>query len=134
MRATLGELAERTPDDAEATLREAAAQARGIASAVQDYDLGGTVGDKGFDKGEVLRYFSARDELITGMTLYREAALLGAVAAELDQDVRGRCSGARSPSSRRPRRPWGASRPTTSRRSARPGSTRRTRRSRDCPA
>ena len=29
MRATLGELAERTPDDAEATLREAAAQARG---------------------------------------------------------------------------------------------------------
>ena len=47
------------------------------------------MGDKGFDKGEVLRYFSARDELITGMTLYREAALLGAVAAGLDQDVRG---------------------------------------------
>ena len=40
----------------------------------------GYLGGKGFDKGEVLRYLSARDELITGMTLY-QAALLGAVAA-----------------------------------------------------
>ena len=89
VRSTLGDLAEGTPEDAASTLREAAAQARGIANAVQDYDLAGSLTGKGFDKGEALRFLSARDELVAAMAIYREAALLGAVAAKLDPDVRG---------------------------------------------
>jgi hypothetical protein len=89
VRSTLGDLAEGTPKDAATTLREAAAQAKSVASAVQNYDLSGSLAGKGFDKGEVLRYLAARDELVTAMTLYREAALLGVVAAGLDPDVRG---------------------------------------------
>jgi hypothetical protein len=89
VRSTLGDLADGTPKDAAATLREAANQAKGVAGAVRDYGLAGSLAGKGFDKGEVLRYLAARDELVTAMTLYREAALLGVVAARLDPDVRG---------------------------------------------
>jgi hypothetical protein len=89
VRSTLGDLADGTPKDAADTLQEAANQAKGIANAILDYDLAGSVSGKGFDKGEVLRYLSARDELATAMTLYREAALLGVVASKLDPADRG---------------------------------------------
>jgi len=81
---TLAQLADRTPKAAMETLRTAANSAKTVSSEIDAYDLSGTIADKGFDKGEVLRYLSARDEILTSLTLMREAALLGVAAAKLD--------------------------------------------------
>ena len=88
IRSTLADLEKRTPEEAASSLREIATQSKAIADAVQKYALSESLADKGFDKGSVLRFLSARDEITTAMTLYREAALLGASAAKLDPQDR----------------------------------------------
>jgi hypothetical protein len=81
---TLTRLADRTPEAATETLQGAAADAKTVSEAIQGYDLSGTITGKGFDKGEALRFLAARDEIVTSLTLMREAALLGVAAARLD--------------------------------------------------
>ena len=93
MRSTLADLANGTPKDAAASLRQIATQSKVMADAVQKYALSESVAGKGFDKGSVLRFLSARDELTTAMTLYREAALLGTAAAKLDPKDRAEVLG-----------------------------------------
>jgi hypothetical protein len=90
--ATLGALAEagRIPEDAVSTLRAAAADARRVHDAVEAYALSGEVSGKGFRPEQVLRYLSARDELLTALSLYEEAARLGMAAARLDSEDRAR--------------------------------------------
>jgi len=84
VRGVLAGLAEDTPDDVVATLRDAAANARDVVDAIATYDLSRSLSDKGFDGAQVLRFLSARDELVTTINLTREAALLGVAAARLD--------------------------------------------------
>jgi hypothetical protein len=81
---TLTQLADRTPNAATEALRTAASDAKTVSDAIDGYDLSGTITGKGFDKGEALRFLSARDEILTSLTLMREAALLGVAAAKLD--------------------------------------------------
>ena len=88
VRTTLRGLRRNTPDEAVETLQDAAARARTATDALGEFDLTGTVRDKGFDAAGVLRFLSARDELVTAIDLYREAALLGVIAARLDGAVR----------------------------------------------
>ena len=83
VRTTLTRLTHRTPGNAATGLREAAAGARTVSSEIEKYDLASLLTGKGFDRGEALRYLSARDEIITSLTLMREAALLGVSAAKL---------------------------------------------------
>jgi hypothetical protein len=83
VRTTMTELGERTSADAVATLRDAAAGADDVSGAIESYDLSSSLTGKGFDKGQVLRFLSARDELLSSLTLIREAALLGVAAARL---------------------------------------------------
>jgi hypothetical protein len=83
-RTTITELGERTPADAVTTLQEAAAGAREVSGAIESYDLSSSLTGKGFDKGQVLRFLSARDELLSSLTLIREAVLLGVAAARLE--------------------------------------------------
>jgi len=80
----LTELADRTPKATAETLQSAAADARTVLGEIEGYDLSGTISGKGFDRGEALRYFAAKDEVSTALTLLREAALLGVAAAKLD--------------------------------------------------
>ena len=82
--AVLTGLGERTPEDAVSTLQGAAADAKEVSEAIASYDLSGSLTGKGFDKGEALRFLSARDEIVTSLSLTREAALLGVAAARLD--------------------------------------------------
>ena len=82
--AVLAGLGERTPEDAVSTLQGAAADAKEVSEAIASYDLSGSLTGKGFDKGEALRFLSARDEIVTSLSLTREAALLGVAAARLD--------------------------------------------------
>jgi hypothetical protein len=84
VRTTLTELGERTPADAVAALQDAATGATDVSGAIESYDLASSLTGKGFDKGQVLRFLSARDELLASLTLNREAALLGVAAARLD--------------------------------------------------
>ncbi len=84
VRAVLTGLGNATPQDAATTLRDAGAGAREVANAIESYDLSSSLANKGFDKGEVLRFLSARDELITSLDLLREAALLGLAATRLE--------------------------------------------------
>jgi hypothetical protein len=86
---TLGALVDRTPKDATATLRTSAADARRVRGAIEAYALSDEIGGKGFQAAEVLRYLSARDELLTALSLYEEAARLGVAAARLDVEDRG---------------------------------------------
>jgi hypothetical protein len=81
---TLDALAERTPEDAASTLRGMATDAKQVQDAIEGFALSSTVGGKGFTAGEVLRYLSARDELATALSLYRQAASLGVTASRLD--------------------------------------------------
>jgi hypothetical protein len=87
--ATLDGLAEGTPKDAAPTLRRTATDVKQVQDAIEGFALASTVGGKGFEAGEVLRYLSARDELVTALTLYREAAGLGVAASRLDVEDRG---------------------------------------------
>jgi hypothetical protein len=80
----LTQLAERTPEPATETLRGAAVEAKTVSDEIGKYDLSGTITGKGFDRGEALRFLAARDELVTSLTLMRQAALLGVAAARLD--------------------------------------------------
>jgi hypothetical protein len=84
VRTTLTELGERTPTDAVGALQDAAAGAKEVSGAIESYDLSSSLTGKGFDKGQVLRFLSARDELLMSLTLIREGALLGVAAARLD--------------------------------------------------
>ena len=72
------------PRPATETLRGAAVEAKTVSDEIGGYDLSGTITDKGFDRGEALRFLAARDELVTSLTLMRQAALLGVAAARLD--------------------------------------------------
>ena len=76
--------ADRVPEDAVETLRTSAADAKEARDAIEAYALSGEIGGKGFRPEQVLRYLSARDELLTALSLYEEAARLGAAAARLD--------------------------------------------------
>jgi hypothetical protein len=84
VRTTLTGLGDRSPADAVATLQGAAADAVEVSDAIESYDLSSSLTGKGFDKGQVLRFLSARDELLSSLSLIREAALLGVAAARLD--------------------------------------------------
>lgn len=88
VRSTITTLGEGRPQGAVATLQAAAADAREAADAIGRYDLTGTLRDRGFDAADVLQFLSARDELVTAISLYREAALEGMVAAGLDGQAR----------------------------------------------
>ena len=85
LRATLAGLGERTPKDAVSTLQDAATGARTVSREIESYDLPGAISGKGFDRGEALQFLSARDEIVTSLSLMREAALLGVAAARLDE-------------------------------------------------
>jgi hypothetical protein len=89
VRGTVGELKEGTPKGAVAQLQAHAAEAKQVIDAIDAFDLSGTIRGKGFDQTGVLRFLSARDELIDAIDLYREAALLAAAAADLDPQARG---------------------------------------------
>ena len=93
VRSALADLANRTPKDAASSLRQVATQAKAMADVVQNYDLSESLAGKGFDKGSVLRFLSARDELTTALALYREVALLGAAAARFDPKDRAELLG-----------------------------------------
>jgi len=84
VRAEITGLAERTPGDAVSTLQAAATAAQEAVGGIDAYKLSESIRDKGFDPGQVLRFLSARDELITSIELYRQAALVGVLAADLD--------------------------------------------------
>jgi hypothetical protein len=84
IRSTISSLAERTQEDAVGTLRSAASDAKQVRDAVAGYDLANSLREKGFDRGEVLRFLSARDELLAALDLYREAATLAVATARLD--------------------------------------------------
>jgi hypothetical protein len=84
VRSTLGTLQERTPKGAVEQLQAGAAEAKRVIDAIGAFDLTETIRGKGFDQAGVLRFLSARDELVTAIDLYREAALLGVAAADLD--------------------------------------------------
>jgi hypothetical protein len=84
VRAVIAGLAEKTPKDAVTTLQTAARDAKKAIDGIEKYKLSDSLRDKGFDQGEVLRFLSARDELVTSVKLYRQAALLGVLAAGLE--------------------------------------------------
>ena len=88
---TLGALAEaeRVPEEAVRALRTSATDARDARDAIEAYALAGEIGGKGFRADEVLRYLSARDELLSALGLYEQAARLGVAAARLDAEHRG---------------------------------------------
>jgi hypothetical protein len=83
VRSAITVLAEKTPRDAVIVLQTAAADAKKAMESIQKDQLSSSLRDKGFSQGEVLRFLSARDELVTSIQLYREAALFGMLAAEL---------------------------------------------------
>jgi hypothetical protein len=89
VRGVLTALAEETPEDVVTTLRDAAAGVRDVADAIETYDLSSSLSGKGFDKADVLRFLSARDEVVTSLDLTRQAVLLGVAAARLDVGARG---------------------------------------------
>lgn len=84
VRSVITVLAKKTPSGAASALQTAAKDAKAAIDAIEKYQLSSSLIDKGFRPDEVLRFLSARDELVTSIQLYREAALLGVVAAELE--------------------------------------------------
>jgi hypothetical protein len=88
VRAAIEALGGKRPPDAVADLEDAADEAERVSKTVSEFDLSGTIRDKGFNEAGVLRFVSARDELVTAIDLYREVALLGVVAARLEGDER----------------------------------------------
>jgi hypothetical protein len=84
VRDVISGLAEATPQNAVSTLETAAKDARETMDAVEAYALSSSLADKGFEQGQVLRFLSARDELLTAIGLHRHAALVGTLAARLD--------------------------------------------------
>lgn len=97
VRSVITGLAEKTPRDAVSTLQTAADDASEAIDGIAGYQLSSSLSDKGFEKEEVLRFLSARDELANSIQLYREAALLGVLAADLEgKDRRGTIARAES--------------------------------------
>jgi len=88
IRAVVTGLADDTPEDAIETLRSAATDVKEAADAIDGYALSESIGGKGFNASQVLRFLSAKDELLTALQLYRESALLGVAAARLDEPQR----------------------------------------------
>ncbi len=84
VRAVIAGLAERTPKDAVTTLETGAVDAKEAIDRIEGYELSSSLRNKGFHQDQVLRFLSAKDELITSIELYRQAALLGVLAADLD--------------------------------------------------
>jgi hypothetical protein len=84
IRNEIARLAERTPEDAVSTLEAAAKAAKETIDGIDAYKLSDSLRDKGFEQGEVLRFLSAKDELVASIELSRQAALLGALAAGLE--------------------------------------------------
>jgi hypothetical protein len=76
------------PEGVADDLETAAADAKEAADAIAGFDLIGTLRDKGFDQVAILRFIAARDALVTTIELSRQAALLGAVAADLEGSER----------------------------------------------
>lgn len=89
VREIISNLAEKPPKDAVTTLQTAAKDAKETMDAIEAYALSSSLVDKGFDQGQVLRFLSARDELMTAIALYRHAALAGVLAAGLEGRDRG---------------------------------------------
>jgi hypothetical protein len=89
VRETITELRTDGPPNATERLEEAATAAEEASAAIREFGLSQTLRDKGFDEAGVLRFLSARDELVTAIELYREAALTGVLAAELEGQDRG---------------------------------------------
>jgi len=83
VRAAVSALAEKTPKGVVSALQKAAEDAKKAIDAIGQDQLSSSLSGKGFDQGGVLRFLSARDELVTSIQLYREAALLGVLAADL---------------------------------------------------
>jgi hypothetical protein len=83
VRAAITALAQKTPKGAVSTLQTAAKDAKTAIDNIEKYQLSSSLSGKGFQQGEVLRFLSASDELVTSIELYREAALLGVLAADL---------------------------------------------------
>lgn len=88
VRMKIGELRTDDPKNAARDLQAAADRAEEVAGAIDGFDLTATIRDKGFDEAGVLRFLSARDQLIAAIDLSREAALLAVVATELDGAAR----------------------------------------------
>lgn len=84
VRAVITGLADETPADAVSTLQAASDDADEAIEGVDAFDVSSTLRNKGFDEAHVLRFLSAKDELITSIELYRQAALLGVLAADLE--------------------------------------------------
>ena len=89
VRSVITVLAQKPPKDVASTLQAAAEDAKKAVDAIEKYQLSSSLSDKGFRQGEVLRFLSARDELVTSIQLYREAALFGVLAADLEGKDRG---------------------------------------------
>lgn len=83
VRAAITALAQKTPTGAVSTLQTAAKDAKKAIDDIEKEQLASSLSGKGFHQGEVLRFLSARDELVTSIQLYREAALLAVLAADL---------------------------------------------------
>lgn len=84
VREILSGLAENTPKDAVSTLQTAAKDAKDAIDGIERYELSSSLADKGFDQGQVLRFLSAREELLDAIGLTRHAALIGVLAADLE--------------------------------------------------
>jgi hypothetical protein len=84
VREIISGLTEKTPKDAVSALQAAAKDAKETTDAVEAYQLSSSLADKGFDQGQVLRFLSSRDELLTSLEFSRQAALVGVVAAGLE--------------------------------------------------
>jgi hypothetical protein len=87
-RQLLSGLAEGKPKGAAATLETAADDARKAMDAIEAYELSSSLADKGFDQGQVLRFLSARDELLTAIEYSRQGALVGVLAVDLEGNER----------------------------------------------
>lgn len=82
--AEIARLAERTPEDAVGTLQAAAENAQEAIDGIDAYELSDSLRDKGFEQGHVLRFLSAKDELVASIQLSRQAALVGVLATDLE--------------------------------------------------
>jgi hypothetical protein len=89
VRAVITALAQKTPKGAVSALQTAAKDAKTAIDDIEKYQLSSSLSGKGFHQGEVLRFLSARDELVTSIQLYREAALHGVLTADLEGKDRG---------------------------------------------
>ena len=89
VRAVISALAQKTPKGAVSALQTAGKDAKTAIDNIEKYQLSSSLSGKGFHQGEVLRFLSARDELVTSIQLYRETALLGVLTADLEGKDRG---------------------------------------------